>query len=285
MLNQLAARIPEFEIALLLSYPSNSASESSSIDEEAWEDLAMFNGFEWVDIASLEQKRSKEAEEEIGFGEETGVGRVVDALQAYLWEGMVQVPKATSNRDHMIQKERGIEDEEDECANLGAPPLPDPRPFVPTILEFPDTFLPSIPRKNIASTVVKPSALSSTSPITFEDDFSPFAPALSTSSFPSLPTASTSEIHNTTLTSDHVLSLAASSSTSSLPTLDLSNEDVVLGGLDEDPEETEGGEVEGDLENLLEKLMQFKKEQEGLGLDERRARVEELMKGMNIGEW
>lgn len=140
-----------------------SSGTEERVDENAWEDIAMEYGFEWVSLGDSTERGERES---------TGLARVVEALQSHLWESMVRKGKEN-------QRSNGVDDtgrkslaqmEEEEEAGLGAPPLPTPRPFVPTPLAFPSTFLPSI---------VHPQSPA------FEDDFAPFVPI--SSSFPSHP--------------------------------------------------------------------------------------------------
>lgn len=177
------------------------------LKDEDWDDLALDNGFEWIDLSSTDENETN--------GE--GMDRIRDALQSHLWEGMIKNPKAAvPNRSNggngSVRKENsrirfgGSEgedhdeledpDDDEELSSLGAPPLPEPRPYIPPKLSFPSTFLPSIPRK----TALSPPSSSSTSPNTstqqqsnssdpkleesdsFEDDFSPFVEAASSSS-------------------------------------------------------------------------------------------------------
>ncbi|GAA5889737.1 hypothetical protein JCM16303_005362 [Sporobolomyces ruberrimus] len=236
-LEKLNSRDPEFDVSLLVTLPSRplpSSPDFSSppaistpittsqapIKDEDWDDLALDNGFEWIDLSSTDENETN--------GE--GMDRIRDALQSHLWEGMSRNPKdAVPNRSNggngAVRKENGrtefggsegedydeLEDPDDdeELSSLGAPPLPEPRPYIPPKLSFPSTFLPSIPRK----TALSPPSSSSASPDTstqkqsnssgpkmeesdsFEDDFSPFVEAFSSSSssFPtSFPVTSSS---------------------------------------------------------------------------------------------
>lgn len=136
-----------------------------------------------------------------------------------MWEGMERVPKPETNEGRLIAEddsngsrklngglnaEEEEEDQDEEFASLGVPPLPEPRPFIPTKLEFPATFLPSIPRKTTATSPPTHSSSSSSRNIhfdsepigddSFEDDFSPFVEASTSSTsdpfqatFPPLP--------------------------------------------------------------------------------------------------
>lgn len=238
--------------------------------------------FEWVDMVSEEHQQQQEEEKpnkkDSGFREEFGFSRIVNALHTHMWEGMIRVSKPISTETIGTVKEDDGQGED--YSALGAPPLPNPRPFIPIVLEFPETFLPSIPRNFTTSTTSIDSLPTSTLITTaFEDDFSPFSPPLSTSTFP---TISPSSFAHAAVTSPRSSNLPSTDST-----LSLTDSQIILGGLDEDEQEGEGEAITGDedLENLLAKLMEFKQEQQGLGLEERRDRVEQLMKGMNIGEW
>lgn len=150
----------------------------------------MDHDFEWVDLVSNERQNGRAGVED---REEGGLRRVGGALQAHMWEGMVPKP-----RDGAEEKEgQGLRredepaldsDEDEDLSALGAPPLPSPRPYAPTSMSFPDTFLPSLKSK---SGLAPSSDSASAERTSFDDDFAPFVPALHSShtSFPPLPSA------------------------------------------------------------------------------------------------
>lgn len=224
----MAAKTPEFDVALLVtlppSTPSSISSPSSSLssgnpNEDEWDDLALDHGFEWIELARLSSIAFDEkARERDEHGE--GVGRIRDALESHMWERMERVAKSSagereggnraelSDDDDLHEGEsEGVEEDPNDDNELGVPPLPEPRPFIATKLEFPSTFLPSIPRKsaqpraastssssatpNSSSSTNDPPSASSPHDTTFDDDFSPFVEASSdTTSYSSLPPSS-----------------------------------------------------------------------------------------------
>ncbi|GAA5894365.1 uncharacterized protein JCM6883_003800 [Sporobolomyces salmoneus] len=231
LLETLSKRIPEFDVSLLVTLPPQPSTPTTVTgssqafrmtnrvtekpDEEAWDDLALDNGFEWIDLSSGFDDGTSDQALEDDHGE--GLGRIRDALESHMWEGMVRntdpdPAKLRRNRgnDVGLEAEEDDTEEEEDFTSLGVPPLPEPRPFVPTKLEFPATFLPSIPRKSTnnaspLSTATSDSASripqSEPAPLrqeeeSFEDDFSPFVEAstssLATSFLDPFPPSSTS---------------------------------------------------------------------------------------------
>lgn len=80
-LARFAAREPEFEVALVVMLSSGT---EERVDENAWEDIAMEYGFEWVPLGDSTERGERES---------TGLARVVEALQSHLWESMVRKGK------------------------------------------------------------------------------------------------------------------------------------------------------------------------------------------------
>ncbi|BGP32118.1 hypothetical protein JCM10296v2_003897 [Rhodotorula toruloides] len=189
VLSSLSSRSPDPpEVALLVTFSSSSASSGlphsataprDAPDEAAWEDLALSHGFEWVHLASPSPNDED--------GDE-GLARIVGALHAHMWEGMERVEsvrqngarrKGAASEEELGMGEGGDEQEEEWSAlgGGGAPPLPEPRKPYGSILAtdrlaFPETFLPSIPRRAPASNGVADAAHDS-----FDDDFAPFVAA------------------------------------------------------------------------------------------------------------
>ncbi|GAA5940847.1 uncharacterized protein JCM15063_000898 [Sporobolomyces koalae] len=198
LLETLAARSPEIDVALLVTLPSRplptaviSSSPSQTlpveIDQERWDDLALDHGFEWVDLSS---QSCVVQGDDPDSGEQEGLDRIRDALESHMWENLVRIPKnhtpkdvASSDHSHDTNSDRierrqdkgddeaDFEDDEDE---LGVPPLPEPRPFAPTRLEFPPTFLPSIARKSPTNRANGRPAPVIPPDQSFDDDFAPF---------------------------------------------------------------------------------------------------------------
>ncbi|GAA6020239.1 hypothetical protein JCM11491_003860 [Sporobolomyces phaffii] len=195
LLGSLAARDPEIDVALLVTVPRDvlsalteppsgtqpSGKVKGEVKLDAWDDVAIDHGFEWVDLGANCGGTDGEQHE--------GITRVRDALESHVWDEMERVPPNTSDRaraprlesddGHAVDVTRvdGDDDDEDDLASLGAPPLPEPRPFVPTKLEFPATFLPAVPRARPAAKTIGDGARAS-----FDDDFSPFVDASSSAS-------------------------------------------------------------------------------------------------------
>lgn len=303
----LAARDPEFDVALLVSYtppsvnatPSAAAPEAVQLDDEAWEDLAFAHGFEWVDVnprAGEDANAEDDAPEGSGL-EEAGVGRVVAALHAHLWDNMERAAKPAvrdagsdveaATRDELELVSEG--EDEEEFASLGAPPLPEPRPFVPIPVAFPTTMLPSLSRKgpgsaaqpgpetfsspageSAASHRSAPSSAFATISTPFEDDFAPFVPP--TSSFdPSDFVAPPSGAPNGLAPGQDGFEL-------------LQDDDDLGHGGDEGDEGEFELEGDGDeLSELVAKLKGMRDEARGLGLEERRAVAERAVLGL-LGE-
>lgn len=265
LLSTIAQRQPEFEIALLLSYPQSLSSVSTTppIDADAWEDTALDSQFEWVDFVS-----DRENEEETGR-EETGVGRVVEALQAFMWEGMVpasppqkSISQPTDDTTAAKHDHDDDEGDDNDMAILGAPPLPSPRPFIPTVLEFPSSFLPSIPRSPILPQSLPSKATipfsSEKEEATFDDDFAPFAQSIAT--FPPLFSSQ---------------AISPSSSIISSQIFPLLTTEV---GQEEEPDDEDE-----DSEKLFEKLKGFRTEAEGMSMEQRRDMAERVLSGL-LGE-
>ncbi|ORY81822.1 hypothetical protein BCR35DRAFT_325054 [Leucosporidium creatinivorum] len=284
LLKRLSSRPAEFEVALLVSLPPTAsalASASLEPNEEAWEDLAMEHGFEWVDLAPEDGSRVAVEDED---REETGLRRVVGALQAHMWEGMVPVARdgSTSKQTRNGHGEDGALSDEDDLSALGAPPLPQAKPFVPTPVSFPDTFLPSIKSKaTTSSSTAAPSstAAAASSPATaaaadstFEDDFAPFVPALPSTqtSFPPLPPS---------------LSTSGTTSASSPPISPLYRHPELAFPDTESPpsaarDDHEGEDGEEDLEAMFAKLVGVREEMKGLDMEARRALAERTVLGL-----
>lgn len=214
-----------------------------------------------------------------------------------MWEGMVQAPKAIAQ--DAKEKPARLDDDEDEFAALGAPPLPEPRPFVPTPMAFPSTFLPSLSKKagSPPSPTPFPSSTSTaTSPrdapesTAFDDDFAPFVPALprDVTSFPPL---STSPLPPLTPTDPLAAPFVpAPSNADELPAAlyrhpALSFPDG-LGLPSADDGDESGPEAvigEEDLDELVEKLQGFKAEADGMrSMEERRAFAERVVGGLGL---
>jgi len=231
-----AARTPEFDVALLVTLPPSGSTASSSpssplssdkLNEDEWDDLALDHGFEWIELGNLSSiafdAKARESDE---HGE--GFGRIRDALESHMWEGMKRISKSSGavkgqggrGPEHSDDdlEEDAVEGEEEDLHDdktFGVPPLPEPRPFIPMKLEFPSTFLPSIPRKSAqphatstsSSSATLDSSLLTTDPptassphdTTFDDDFSPFVQASSdTTSYSSFPSSSSTLSSSTT---------------------------------------------------------------------------------------
>lgn len=289
----MAARTPEIDVALLVTLPlSNSTSNpppsstsvSDTPNEDEWDDIALDNGFEWIELSNLSSKAPAEptgTEDEHG----QGLGRIRDALESHMWEGMERVAKSSGGSKNDGAKrsdlssedlgefddEVGGEEEETDGDDFGVPPLPEPRPFIPTKLEFPSTFLPSIPRKSAQPNPITTSTSSTTAstlpaaqPVdtSFDDDFSPFIEATSSSnSFSSFPPSSS--LHPPTTT-------------------------YLDNGSDQQGEHSRGAGSEGDLDeldSLFDKIRLAREEVlvKGEGVDEeemlrrRRERAEKLL--------
>ncbi|KAK4700405.1 alpha- and gamma-adaptin-binding protein p34, partial [Phenoliferia sp. Uapishka_3] len=304
LLAEHSSRESEFEISLLVSYPTSHAAASATLDEGAWDDLALSHGFEWVDLAVGNGGARIEDEGEDRIGEQNGVARIVEALHSHMWEGMTPAPKpqkiekkATSDEETEVVEKS----DEDDFSALGAPPLPEPRPFVPTPMSFPSTYLPSISKKSDASLpqinfMAAPTSFAIKAPTstetgghdtaTFDDDFAAFVPALpkSITSFPPLSTPSSSEY------------VSIPSPTS--PTMTEASEDVeralyrhpALSFPDNVPSEEagDGGKEDEaigdeDLDGLVEKLQAFRAEAEGMrSMEERRAFAERVVGGLGL---
>lgn len=225
------------------------------LEEEAWEDVAHAHGFEWVDLEGLSPDGG-------------GIERVVTALHAHMWEDMVRQTSPVINSAEQTRT-RGEEDEVNAYQAMGFPPLPDPKPFVPIHLEFPTTFLPSIPRSQPAprpasvSTPYLAPSIALPSPTTvspaFEDDFAPFVPILS--SFPP-PSPPRSHLYR------HP---------------ELALPDSGLEGFQPLPDDEADEEDGEDLVIMFERLKALREEASSLGMDERRAVAERAVLAL-IGE-
>lgn len=265
--------------------PTTSAPASASLNpnEEAWEDLALEHGFEWVDLApEAEQSDAVDKRDR----EETGLRRVIGALQAHMWEGMVPAGKEESGRKKATGGLGGddvptLESDEDDTSALGAPPLPQAKPFVPTPMSFPDTFLPSIKPKGAPSSTTAPlhptleasSAPTAVAEPTFEDDFAPFVPALppTETSFPPLPSLSTNSTTTTTSSSPPISPLYRH------PELAFPDTESLPSAARDDHEGEEGKE---DLEAMFAKLVGVREEMKGLDMEARRALAERTVLGL-----
>lgn len=257
-----------FEVALLVTIDHSNHVET--IDDVAWEDLAIDQQFEWIDTAvrnvNHEEANSEEGEEKFG------VARVVEALHSHLWEGMerLEQPRSKLRNEEEIEEEytgRKAEREGKEIEAMGAPPLPAPRPFVPVPLSFPSTFLPSLNRPTpIAGINFTPEATDQN----FDDDFSPFVSATTTS-----------------------LSIRAAQKLPPLPSslnFTESNNFLLL-----DDEEEEGGPGRNDegmsrqerdenehLSAMFSQLSGWREEAKGLGMEERRRFAEKVLQELTL---
>ncbi|BGP48205.1 hypothetical protein JCM10450v2_004077 [Rhodotorula kratochvilovae] len=165
LLARLSTRIPEFEVALLVTYPplpsctaapsthateqavsvslASADDEALEPDEPAWDDAALSAGFEWVHLPAALSAPSPppigDGEKDADVEEDDPLGRVIAALHAHMWEGMERVePPARGDAAEGASRTAsespslgamGLVDEEDqeEWSALGAPPLPAPR--------------------------------------------------------------------------------------------------------------------------------------------------------------
>lgn len=307
----MAAREPEVDVALLVSCappaaPGSDAAasaESITLDEEAWEDLGFEHGFEWVDVDARAQAVAEDDRTE-GL-EEEGIGRVVAALHAHMWNNMVPVNRQTVREEESGATDRptgrgadpsdgaGEDDDEAEFATLGAPPLPELRPFVPIPVTFPTTMLPSLARKtaiapDTSSPVRTPlppldnSTLTSPTPTTcaaaasgapaasFENDFAPFVPTAAAfdpdefGDFSAGPATALSDQRG-----------------GFEPSEDGAFDKLDGEGADEDGLELSDGD--DGLSELVAKLKEMREEARGMGLEERRAMAERAVLGL-LGE-
>ncbi|GAA6060489.1 hypothetical protein JCM10212_007120 [Sporobolomyces blumeae] len=250
ILERLEASESEFDVSLLVTIPRprtslNAApergpqsspalsdavapSEDLPVNEDAWDEIALSHGFEWIDLSRLDE--TVEPEHDRARDDREGAQRVRDALEAHMWAGMERVrgeptrSVGTDDEEDMGGEEEDTvrarggarrirqddlgggqgsdDDDDDEYSSMGAPPLPEPRPFVPTKMEFPSTFLPSISRKDTRGTSTiprsgpgsgdsrpgstssaerQPATVARDSTPSFDDDFAPFVRASSTS--------------------------------------------------------------------------------------------------------
>ena len=157
----------------------------------------MDHGYEWVDLPPNEEDLGTEGDE---AQDEGGLRRIVAALHAHLWAGMVPTPRNGSIQptsepsDGAAALGSTLDSDEEDLSALGAPPLPSPRPYIPTQVAFPTTFLPSL--KPTKSTVTasspssQPASTATAARTSFEDDFAPFVPVLPSehTTFPPLST-------------------------------------------------------------------------------------------------
>ena len=257
ILTSCSVRNVEFEVALLVTISTSTS--PNDIDEDAWEQLAIENGFEWVDVVDSQSASKLESS-----GESTGIARVAEALQSHMWEDMI--PR--EGERPTVERSRDGDDSEGEETNLGAPPLPDPRPFIPTVLEFPSTFLPSLNRSAAPSAVP-----STTAPPrgTFDDDFSPFVPpSKSSTTFP--PHPAFSDIAPPPPRKTDAPPLPASLNFTS------SNHFLLL----DDDEEGDGGAGTGEDEEdaWFAKLAALREEAKNLDLEGKRNMAEKVLQGL-----
>ncbi|BGP16276.1 hypothetical protein JCM10213_007720 [Rhodosporidiobolus nylandii] len=310
LLSRLSAREPEFDVALLCTLPPSSSSSSSLAspapppapdqDPSAWEDLALDHGFEWVPLPSFSPSSAPAASpstaspaaiDDAEADEREGLPRVREALEAHLWPGLERLPPPSAagggrreRRMCAIEDEGSDEDYEDGDFNsaLGAPPLPDPRPYVPPKVEFPGRFLPALLRGGGAGTegdegeAAEAVGGDGTLPAGsedraeqggeagFEDDFSPFIDASSSSSaavFPSLP-------------SDSITSLGT------LPRAPLSGSSST----DEGAAEGEEGDNDDELAALFERVALARGQAQGMDMDARRKFAERMVRDLLGGD-
>lgn len=223
------------------------------MSETAWEDAAIDSQLEWVSIASTD------AVAEEGEGKDKiGISRVREALHSHMWESLVRVERRSMRSRERIPD--GDEEEEESESMLGVPPLPSPRPFIPTPLSFPPTFLPSLPRAS-SSTRELISIPAEITPDLFEDNFSPFVSASTSSTLPPL-------------------SIRAAQRAPPLPaSLNFSEFNHFLLLDDDDDGEGEGIDDEED-EKLFSQLAGWREQAKGLGMEERRQLAEKVLQGL-----
>lgn len=256
-----------FEVALLVTIdPSNHV---ETIDDVAWEDLAIDQQFEWIDTG-LRNVNHEEANSEEGE-EKFGVARVVEALHSHLWEGMERLEQLRSKlrNDDQIQEEyagREAEREGKEIQAMGAPPLPSPRPFVPVQLSFPSTFLPSLNRPASSASL---NVTSETTDQNFDDDFSPFVSATTTSlsiraaqKLPPLPSSL-----NFTESNNFLL---------------LDEEEDDRAGRNDDGMSRQERDEDEHLSTMFSQLSGWREEAKGLGMEERRRFAEKVLQELTL---
>ncbi|KAM0791147.1 hypothetical protein ACM66B_005632 [Microbotryomycetes sp. NB124-2] len=185
----------DFEVALLVTVASRGQQprqhgNDSMPDSEAWDDLALDQGFEWVDV-DLDERR--EATETVkADGDERGMQRIVEALHANMWDDMELTqqhskpapPDTSMDPSQTDTTNSGFnddEDDDDDDPDFGSPQLPQAKPYVPLKVTFPDTFLPNLDRSrliksNETNTVNEDRHSQMTGG--FDDDFAPFVSAL-----------------------------------------------------------------------------------------------------------
>ena len=178
-----------------------------------------------------------------------------------MWEHMV--PR--EGLKPTVERNKGEDESDGEETSLGAPPLPDPRLFVPTVLEFPSTFLPSLARSPAATSSAAP-------PTTFDDDFSPFVPpAKSSTVFPLHPAFS--DIAPPPPRKTDAPPLPASLNFTS------SNHFLLLDDEDEEGGVT-GGTGEDEEDAWFAKLAALREEAKNLDLDGKRNMAEKVLQGL-----
>lgn len=284
ILKACASRHPGFDVALLVTLQTEA--ESLPVDEDAWDDLALENGFEWVDVLEddYDDELSKSQTDDVS-GTRTsqtdrhpdsnssdldGVARVIAALHAHMWEVMVPHDRTALPQVDDKRSDGSDNEDEDDLSHLAPPALPVPRPYVAQPVSFPDTFLPSLrvkPSPALAGAGVGAGTAG------FADDFAPFEEALHSShtTFPPLSNENEDEAADHKGLYRHAELSFPDSVSSRSRTVDDDGDEV----------DVDKGDVE-ELDDMFEQMMAVRREVEGLGFDERREKAEQAMRSMGL---
>ncbi|SCZ88764.1 BZ3500_MvSof-1268-A1-R1_Chr2-1g04622 [Microbotryum saponariae] len=157
VLSSLAARDPEFDIALLLTSspsPTDQDQVSSPPNDQAWDDLCLNHAFEYVRPSSSSSSSALNSTSPSTFkpeaddddrGDKTGTERVIEALQSRIWERMIPSPTEFER----TEQETAIKSHESSLFNVRLPPpsLPKAKEYSPVRVEWPERFLPNLVAK------------------------------------------------------------------------------------------------------------------------------------------
>ncbi|SCV71860.1 BQ2448_4554 [Microbotryum intermedium] len=180
LLSKLGLREPEIDIALLLTSPPDSELSSDEVsqapEDQAWDDLALDHGFEYVPSSSLYTSPALPGEGQddgdgIHSGEKRGLERVVEALHAHIWEHMSPITRTRAHdQDERLDQGPRTPEHSSDLPNLPHSSLPKAREYRPVEVGWPESLLPNIAKVSTKSEEVEEQGKD----LGFEDDFSDF---------------------------------------------------------------------------------------------------------------
>ncbi|SGY23272.1 BQ5605_C019g08922 [Microbotryum silenes-dioicae] len=155
LLSSLAARDPEFDIALLLTSPSPPTDQDQILispppNDQAWDDLSLNHAFEYVppssssspilNLTSPSTFKTPANADDDDRGEKRGPERVIEVLQSRIWERMIP-------SERTVQATTVKSDKSTLLSLLPPPTLPKAKEYSPVRVDWPEKFLPNLVAK------------------------------------------------------------------------------------------------------------------------------------------